>query len=92
MEPIADKLSSFGVAVSHASGHDFASLLRAYSEVSENRSGPLAIIAETIKGRGLPEIEGTVDSHYLPMTPEMYQGVLEFCERDMIQPGREEKS
>jgi transketolase len=86
MEPIADKLSAFGVSVSRAAGHDFGSLIRAYSEILEGDCGPSAIIAETIKGRGLPEIEGTVDSHYLPLTQEMYQGVLAFCEREMNQP------
>jgi hypothetical protein len=37
----------------------------------------VAIIAETIKGRGIRSMQDTVDSHYLPMDDEQYQVALD---------------
>lgn len=82
LEPLADKLGAFGLTVAQADGHSFPSLIEAFEQISGEQRGPKVIIADTIKGRGLPEIEGTVDCHYLPMTPSIFEGALEFCERE----------
>lgn len=83
LEPLGDKLRSFGIYLATANGHDFNSLIDAYELIKGERRGPSAILADTIKGRGLPGLENTVDSHYLPMTPEVFEGALEFCEREL---------
>jgi transketolase len=83
MEPLRDKLTSFGMNVVHADGHNFHSLMEAYETLGTCHHSPLIVVAETLKGRGLPGLAGTVDSHYLPMTPEMFEGVLDFCEQEL---------
>jgi transketolase len=83
MDPIVDKLQAFGIQVRQSDGHDFSSLYLAYTEAIANPHSSVAIVAKTVKGRGLPEIEGTVDSHYLPMTDSMYQGALKFYEKEL---------
>jgi transketolase len=83
LEPLGEKLQSFGINLITANGHDFDSLIDAYALIDRQKHGPSAILADTIKGRGLPGLEGTVDSHYLPMTPEVFEGALEFCEREL---------
>lgn len=83
LEPLGDKLRSFGLSVHRADGHSFSSLIKAYEEARSAPLAPSVIIAETTKGRGLPEIEGTVDCHYLPMTPVIFEGALDFCEREL---------
>jgi transketolase len=85
MEPLDEKLRAFRLSVTHADGHNFVSLIDAYRKVRSGSTGPSIIIADTIKGRGLPEIQGTVDCHYLPMTPAMFEGALDFCERELHQ-------
>ena len=37
---------------------------------------PVAIIAATVKGRGLSFLQDTVDSHYQPMTDAQYEQAL----------------
>jgi transketolase len=84
LEPLDAKLRAFGFHVVVADGHDFASLLAARDEcvrVWDERPVPVAIIANTVKGNGLGDLQGTVDSHYLPMTDVQYERMLEQLER-----------
>lgn len=79
LEPLEDKLRAFGFHVVRAAGHDFGSLLAARAEcegVFGARSAPVAILADTVKGRGLLDLEGTVDSHYLPLSDDRYERAL----------------
>ena len=50
------KLRAFGWKVLRVDGHDFGALDRAFAEV-EGHAGPRAIIADTIKGRGVSFME-----------------------------------
>jgi transketolase len=34
------------------------------------QSGPTAIIANTVKGKGVPAVEGTARSHYLSLSDD----------------------
>jgi len=80
LEPLADKLASFGFFVTAADGHDFGSLQEARNRClgRENTHGaPGVIICRTVKGRGLRSLENTVDSHYLPLTDEQYGRALD---------------
>jgi transketolase len=84
LEPLDAKLRAFGFHVLVVEGHDFASLLAAREECSavwSARAVPIAIIAETAKGNGLGSLQGTVDSHYLPMTDAQYEQALAELER-----------
>lgn len=85
MEPLSDKLRAFGLTVIHANGHNFPSMINAYEQAAIDRGGPIVMLAETIKGRGLPQVENTVDCHYLPMSPEIFEGALDFCEREFLE-------
>lgn len=76
LEPLEDKLRSFGFAVVGVDGHDFASLERARQECDAliARDGkPCVVICSTIKGHGVSYMENTVDCHYLPMNEEQYR-------------------
>jgi transketolase len=80
LEPLDAKLRAFGFHVVCAGGHDFADLLRAREECSrvlETRSVPVVIVADTIKGNGIRALQGTVDSHYLPLTDAQYQEAID---------------
>lgn len=75
LEPLDAKLRAFGFHVVTVDGHDFSSLLAARGEctrVLEN-AGPVAIIANTVKGNGISYMQDTVDCHYLPMNDAQYE-------------------
>lgn len=83
MDSLEDKFRAFGLICAEANGHDFASLMAAYNDVrvrSAPESLPSIIIANTIKGRGLPGLADTVDCHYLPMSQDTYDGAIKFCD------------
>lgn len=83
MDSLDDKFRAFGLVTEQAMGHDFDSLTAAYKGVrtqSAKTQMPGVIIANTIKGRGLPGLADTVDCHYLPMNQDTYDGVIKFCE------------
>ncbi|MFD1885019.1 1-deoxy-D-xylulose-5-phosphate synthase N-terminal domain-containing protein [Paenibacillus wenxiniae] len=58
---LADRFSSFGFEVREIDGHDLQQITAAL-EVKTNR--PLAIIAHTIKGKGIAAMEGNPAAHY----------------------------
>jgi transketolase len=64
---IAATWSAFGWAVSEVDGHDCDALINA---IAWARGGapdrPKMIVAHTVKGRGVPFLESTTESHYPP--------------------------
>lgn len=74
LEPLAAKFEAFGWRVESADGHSFPSLQDAYRRGRGAR--PLALLCDTVKGRGMADLEDTVACHYLPMTPAQYERTL----------------
>jgi len=58
------KWKAFGWNVIEADGHNFSSLHEKISEALHS-SKPTAIIAHTIKGKGLKNLENKLESHYI---------------------------
>ena len=56
IEPLADKIAAFGWKVISCDGHDMTDILRALTEARE-ADIPAAIIAETVKGKGVSFME-----------------------------------
>jgi transketolase len=79
LEPLEDKLRSFGFNVVTADGHDFSSLERSektcHDLIAENGK-PCVVVSTTIKGHGVSYMENTVDCHYLPMNEQQYAQAL----------------
>ena len=63
LEPLAEKWWAFGWHVREVNGHDIAELLGAFSEAVKTKDKPACIIAHTVKGRGVPYMEGEPQSH-----------------------------
>ena len=61
--PLADKWRSFGFTVIEVDGHDVPALRRAFATDAE-LSGPTAIIAHTVKGKGIAFAEGNPEWHH----------------------------
>jgi transketolase len=63
LEPIPDKWSSFGWHTIEVNGHDLKQVLDALNEAKKVKGKPTAIIARTIKGKGVSFMENNVNFH-----------------------------
>jgi len=64
-EPFADKWQSFNWDVKEVNGHSFEELRDAFSTVMRNDpTKPLAIVAHTIKGKGVSFMERIIEWHH----------------------------
>ncbi|MEV5826929.1 transketolase [Spirillospora sp. NPDC052242] len=76
LEPLADRWRSFGWSVREVDGHDFAALRGALARDASGANGsaagqdgaPVAVIAHTVKGRGLPSVEAKTRGHYAKLS------------------------
>jgi transketolase len=63
LEPFKDKWASFGWHVIEVDGHDINQLLDAFDKAKKVKGKPTAIIAHTVKGKGVSFMENNVDFH-----------------------------
>jgi transketolase len=75
LEPLADKWRAFRWNVHEIDGHDMAAIVGALRMIPAAQ-GPTAIIAHTMKGKGVPGIEGTPRAHYTMLSDEEVQRTL----------------
>lgn len=71
---------SFGFQVIEVDGHDVLQLSDAFRAPANNR--PTAIIAHTLKGKGISSIEGKVGWHHIVLTQEQYDAFTHELEED----------
>lgn len=68
---IEAKFQAFGFDAVTINGHDEQAVDRAYTEMKNRRNGkPKAIVAETVKGKGVSFMENDNIWHYTRLTPE----------------------
>jgi transketolase len=76
LEPFPDKLASFGFEVRDIPGHDFTALLQATGPSTTGK--PVAVIANTVKGKGVSFMENRVEWHHkVPSDEQVIQAVQE---------------
>ena len=63
LEPLKEKLSSFGYKVDQVNGHDIRQLIKYFRKIKLNK-GPSALICHTIKGKGFYFAEQTPFWHH----------------------------
>lgn len=82
VEPITDKWRAFGWNVVDVDGHDVESLLGALSSLPPRGSSdvPTAIIAHTVKGKGVPFMEYSRNWHLGNLAGEDYESVVTWLE------------
>jgi transketolase len=72
LESLADKYRAFNWHVLEVNGHDFSAFIAAVEEAKAIYEKPTLIIAHTIPGKGVPEIE--FDYHWHGKTPTAEEG------------------
>jgi transketolase len=73
---LADKWRAFRWRVIEADGHDIADILRALEAAGRGDGRPVAIIAHTIKGKGVSFMEGHYFWHTRAIKPEEYAAAM----------------
>jgi len=61
LEPLAHKFEAFGAAVKRIDGHNFAEIESAFSQYPFAKGKLNVVIADTVRGKGLPSIEERAD-------------------------------
>jgi len=70
--PLADKWRAFGWSASEVDGHDMAALVRRLRQVPDGSGKPVAIVAHTVKGKGVSFMEDDNNWHYrIPTADEV---------------------
>lgn len=69
LESLVKKMEAFNWKVIEVDGHSIEQLMKAFLANSFSKK-PKMIIANTIKGRGVPALENTPGSHFLKIKPE----------------------
>lgn len=64
LDPLARKWEAFGWSAREVDGHDLDALTRALRRVPDGTGRPVAIVAHTIKGRGVSFMEDDNNWHY----------------------------
>ena len=81
LEPLGDKFEAFGWEVKTVDGHNIEQL---YSSLSSLKTGkdnkPKVLIANTLKGKGIRQLEGDRLCHVKSLTAEEIDNILENCE------------
>ncbi len=62
-ENLSDKFKAFGWHVIDIDGHDMGQIIKSAEEAKNTKGRPTAVIANTIKGKGIPFMENQVDWH-----------------------------
>lgn len=76
--PLVDRLQAFGWNCATVDGHDVDAVLKSLSALKQQKSGkPKALIARTLKGRGVPGLENAPLSHIMNPKPELIDELLE---------------
>ena len=70
LEPFASKYKAFGWHVLEVDGHNIRAFIEACEEAKAIAEKPTVIIAHTIPGKGVPDIEYDYHWHGKPPTPE----------------------
>ncbi len=74
MDNLSEKFKSFGLEVLEIDGHDIEQLLSAFNTVSDK---PIAVIANTVKGKGVSFMENNHLWHNGRLTQKQYEQALE---------------
>jgi transketolase len=79
-EPMFDKWLSFGWEVMEIDGHNFDKIEQAILKGMEPKDKPTCIIADTVKGRGVPFMENRCEWHgKAPTVEEKEKAICDIC-------------
>jgi len=80
LEPLEDKFEAFGWEVKTVDGHNIEQLCSSLSSLKTSRDNkPKVLIANTLKGKGIRQLEGDHLCHVKSLTSDEIDNILERC-------------
>ena len=79
--PIDKKFEAFNFHVINIDGHDFDQIRAAFKEARQTKGQPTAIIAKTLKGKGVSFMEGAVEWHGKAPNDELFAIAMDDLEK-----------
>ncbi|HSZ24806.1 MAG TPA: 1-deoxy-D-xylulose-5-phosphate synthase N-terminal domain-containing protein [Cytophagaceae bacterium] len=76
LESIKDKFQAFGWNAVEIDGHNFEQLENAFTNINFQSSKPTAVIAQTVRGKGLPSIEKRADRWFCNFSHDEVEALL----------------
>ncbi|SIQ76261.1 transketolase [Alkalispirochaeta americana] len=92
LDHLEERWESFGWFTQRVDGHDLGALDEVLERACAEEKRPSMIIADTIKGKGIPHIENDYTNHNMPLTREDAEKVyawLDRCESELEETNRE---
>lgn len=77
---IKKKFEGFGFNTIAVNGHNYREL---YDALTKKADKPIAIIMDTVKGKGVKEAEETLSNHSMTMKTEVYDNWLELLNSEL---------
>ena len=79
-EPFDEKFKAFGWHVINVDGHDYDALRAAFEEAKNTKGKPTALIAKTVKGKGVSFMENQASWHGVAPNAEQTEIALKELE------------
>ena len=76
LEPLDERWRAFGWGVRRVDGHDMGAIVRALDAFPFEPGKPSMIIADTVKGKGVSFMEGSLLWHYRCPDPKEYEAAM----------------
>jgi transketolase len=76
IEPIEDKLKSFGWNTYRGDGHNISNMISVYGKLL-NLGKPFVFVADTLKGKGVSFMENKTKWHYSPPNKKEFEDALD---------------
>lgn len=82
LDPLSDKWAAFGWHALTVDGHDLRQICEALDAAERVKGQPTMIVAETVKGKGIPFMEGQFQFHNADIDEEQLAAALEELEKE----------
>lgn len=76
LEPLADKLEAFGWSCRTIDGHSFREMDEAFGSLPNRPGRPTAVVARTVRGKGVPSLEDRADRWFASFTAEEVEALV----------------
>lgn len=77
LEPLPEKFSAFGASARRIGGHSFAAMEEAFTALPFAPGKPSVIIADTLRGKGIPSIQERADRWFCNFNDSEVQSLIE---------------
>lgn len=81
LEPVAEKWKAFGWETREIDGHDFYALSEGIEFAQQHDAGPVMLVCDTVKGKGVDFMENDPAWHYGGLSSELVEQAKQSLER-----------